>query len=301
MSATAPLRRPTSVPEMLERVGDLMTEASVGQALAFEAKPGDVFIATYPKCGTTWLQQMIHTLRTRGDMDFAEITQVVPWLELGLDMDIDIHGPQRGEPRAFKTHLPWAMLPKGGRYVTVFRDPKDVIVSQFHFWNGWFFESGSVTIDDIAEHMFLDTRAPFSYWSHFAEFWPLRGREDVLLLCFEAMKQEPEAAIRQVADFIGVALDEQLLEITLRHCSVAFMREHVTQFDDHLFREARDEACGIPPGGGCAKVRRGNVGDSVAELSPETRIHVDRVWREQIGDRFGLDSYQALRAEFSAA
>lgn len=298
MSVTVSLKRPASVPEMLERVGNLMSEASVGQAVAFQPDPSDVFIATYPKCGTTWLQQMVHTLRTRGDMDFREITEVVPWLELALDMKLDIHGPQRGKPRAYKTHLPWAMLPKGGRYINVFRDPGDVIVSQFHFWNGWFFEAGTVSIDDVAEHMFLDTRAPFSYWTHFTDFWPLRGRDDVLLLCFEQMKANPQSAVRQVADFLDCPLDAELLELTLRHTSVAFMREHVTQFDDHLFREARDAACGIPPGGGSAKVRKGSVGDSALELSAQTRDRLDAVWREQIGDRFGFDTYADLRAQF---
>lgn len=299
MSGAVPLKRPASIPEMLERVGNLMSEASVGQALAFQAKPSDVFIATYPKCGTTWLQQMIHTLRTRGDMNFREITEVVPWLELGLDMGIDVHGPQRGEPRAYKTHLPWGMLPKGGRYITVFRNPKDVVVSQFHFWNGWFFEAGAVSVDDIAEHMFLDMHSPLNYWSHFADFWPLRGRDDVLLLCFEKMTDDPERAVRSVADFIGCPLDEALLTLTLRQSSVSFMREHVTQFDDHLFREARDAACGIPPGGDSAKVRKGGVGEGAGELSDQTCRRIDAVWREQIGLRFGLPSYEALVETFS--
>jgi len=37
---------------------------------------------TPPKCGTTWMQQIVHGLRTRGSMDFNEITRVVPFLYL---------------------------------------------------------------------------------------------------------------------------------------------------------------------------------------------------------------------------
>jgi hypothetical protein len=42
----------------------------------FEPRSSDVFIVTYPKCGTTWVTQIAHSLRTRGSMDFDEITEV---------------------------------------------------------------------------------------------------------------------------------------------------------------------------------------------------------------------------------
>ena len=34
--------------------------------------PG-VIITPFAKCGTTWLQQMVHSLRTGGDLDFDDI------------------------------------------------------------------------------------------------------------------------------------------------------------------------------------------------------------------------------------
>jgi hypothetical protein len=49
--------------------------------LGFVARPSDVIIASYAKCVTTWLQQMVHSLRTGGDLDFDDISRVVPWIE----------------------------------------------------------------------------------------------------------------------------------------------------------------------------------------------------------------------------
>ena len=77
-------------------------------------------------------------------MDFDEITLVVPWLELALDLGIDPDAPQVAEPRAFKSHLNWHDVPKGGRYITMVRDPGDVLVSMYHFHEGWRFEAGSI-------------------------------------------------------------------------------------------------------------------------------------------------------------
>ena len=68
------LVRPRSMNEMLGRVSNLITEASIGNAMSLQPRASDVFINTYPKSGTTWLQQIIHSLRSRGDMSFEEIT-----------------------------------------------------------------------------------------------------------------------------------------------------------------------------------------------------------------------------------
>ena len=68
----------------------------VGRALpvSFAPRASDVFVVTYPKCGTTWMTQICHQLRTGGDEAFGEITEVVPWdvlaLDCGQDLDADV-------------------------------------------------------------------------------------------------------------------------------------------------------------------------------------------------------------------
>ena len=79
----------------------------------FDTRPSDVFVATFPKCGTTWMQHIVHGLRTHGDMNFGEISQVVPFFEMEVDFEA-FDAPQPAEPRAFKTHLSWDLMPKGG-------------------------------------------------------------------------------------------------------------------------------------------------------------------------------------------
>lgn len=302
MTDTAPMQRPRSVGEMMQRVACMITPEGMGRALAFKPRPDDVFIAPFPKSGTTWLQQIVHTLRTRGDMAFEEITEVVPWLELAHDMGIDVQGEQRARPRAFKTHLAWDLVPKGARYIVAVRDPRDVLVSQFHFWNGWFYEAGAVSIDDIAMGLFLNPNVPFSYWRHLKSWWPQRTRPDVLMLCYESMLADPEAAIRRIAAFIGVPLDDALLRLTLEHSSVDFMRARVRQFDDHLVREARDAACGLPPGdSGGHKVRSGKAGGHEAVLSDAVRAALHEAWQREIAVPLGLPNYAALRGVLDGA
>ena len=290
------LVRPTTLAELRACQKNFVTKESIERGLAFQPRPTDVIVTPYSKSGTTWVQQIVHGLRTRGAMDFREITQVVPWIELASDLGIDLDQPQVAEPRAFKSHLGWDQVPKGGRYINVVRDPKDVVVSMYHFMNGWYFETGAISLTQFAWEEFMRNRGPHGYWSHLRSWWPHRNDPDVLFMCYEDMKQDLPGTVRRIAAFIGCALDAALFDIVVRQSSVDFMREHTHQFDDNLLREARDEACGLPPGGDSSKVRTGNVGDHAQELSQNVIDELDVIWREEIEAQLGFVSYAALRA-----
>lgn len=290
------LVRPTTIEELHECQKNFVTKESVERGLAFQPQPTDVIVAPYSKSGTTWVQQIVHGLRTRGSMDFREITEVVPWIELAYDLGIDLDKPQVAAPRVFKSHLGWDQIPKGGRYINIVRDPKDVVVSMYHFMEGWYFEAGSISLKRFALEEFMRNRRSHGYWSHLRSWWPHRKDCEVLFLCYEDMKQDLPGTVQRIAAFIGCELDQALFDIVVRQSSVDFMREYKHQFDDNLLREARDEVCGLPPGGDSSKVRVGNVGDHVQELSHDIVDELDVIWREEIGARLGFTSYATLRA-----
>ena len=58
------------------------SEAAIDRLRAEDwSREGDVMIATYPKCGTTWMQQMVLLLLAKGDCGDPE---AVPSGSLGL-------------------------------------------------------------------------------------------------------------------------------------------------------------------------------------------------------------------------
>ncbi len=301
MSVNPVLKRARSVAEMASFRGGIGSMASRAAALAFRPRPTDVLIATFPKCGTTWLQQIVHGLRTRGSMDFDEITLVVPWLELALDLGIDLDASQAAEPRAFKSHLSWHEIPRGGRYISMVREPGDVLVSMYHFHEGWRFEPGAITMTDYARKFFLAPERARRYWRYVASWWPQRGRENVLLLSYEAALADVPGTVRRIARFIGCPLDGALLDVVVRQSSIEFMKAHGSQFDDHVVRAARNAVHGLPPGGSSSKVRGGRAGDHVSELSMDVRQALDRIWREEMKGRFGLASYREMLAALDPA
>ena len=294
-----PLVRPTTIQELQTCQKRFVTSESVKRGMAFQPRPTDVIISPYSKCGTTWTQQIVHGLRTHGSMDFEEITAVMPWLELALDMGVDLDAPQVASPRVFKSHLSWELMPTGGRYIYVIRDPKDAVVSAYRFLEGWFFATGSIPLAEYARAQYIQGPRAHGYWRHVASWWPRRNDPDVLFLCYEDMKQDLEGTVKRIAAFIDRLLDDELLDIVVRQSSVDFMREHNQKFDDHLLRQARDAVCGLPPGGDSSKVRTGNIGDHIHELSQEISEALDTVWQEEMTSTLGLASYADMRAALS--
>ena len=97
---------------------------------------GDVFVASYPKCGTTWLQYIVYLLvRQRGLGADESLTAAFPHLEeVGAAAAAD-----QPRPRLIKTHLTFDATPLSpeARYLFIARNPFDCAVSFFHHTRGF--------------------------------------------------------------------------------------------------------------------------------------------------------------------
>ena len=62
-----------------------MVDKNVGERVYnFKLRPDDVWIITYPKCGTTWSQEMVWQIVNKVNLDMAKIPLLVrsPFLEM---------------------------------------------------------------------------------------------------------------------------------------------------------------------------------------------------------------------------
>ncbi|HEY2707865.1 MAG TPA: sulfotransferase domain-containing protein [Caulobacteraceae bacterium] len=299
MDDAAP-RRALSLDEMGPLAGRMFDPAEIGASIAsYRPRPTDIVISPFSKCGTTWLQQTFHTLRTRGDMDFDDISRVVPWIETSGACGIDIEAPQRAEPRGFKSHLAYDAIPKGARYVVSLRDPKDQAVSMHRFMEGWFLEPGAVSLAEFQAGQFASP-ADRTYWHHLISWWEQRDNPSVLLLSYEHMSADPEGAVRRLAAFCGIPLDDELLALTLERSSLAFMLEHKDRFDDAMMRGVSEVRCHLPPGGDSAKVRAGKVGSHRQEMDAGVAAAIDTRWSE-VAEKTGFPDYASLEASLRPA
>ena len=300
MDQIAP-HRARSLAEFGANAGKMFVPDDIAAGIAaWRPRPTDVVITPYSKCGTTWLQQIFHTLRTRGDFDFDDISRVVPWIETSKIVGLDIEAPQRAEPRGFKSHLGYDQVPKGARYIVSFRDPRDACVSFYHFMEGWFFEPGAVSLEEFAAMYVGRVGMETDYWRHLLGWWNERDNPNVLIFTYEQMNADPEGTIRKVAAFSGIPLDDELLAITLERSSFDFMLKHKDRFDDLLMRTASETRCNLPPGSDSAKVRKGGSGQGKAELTPALIAALDEQWAKIVAPATGFADYAALQAAVAA-
>lgn len=208
---------------------NMHSDKSVEVGLAMKPRQSDVFISTYPKCGTTWMTQIVHMLRTGGDMSSLsggkEISECVPWDILAWECGQDLDADHVAQPRAFKSHEPFENIPKGARYIYVARNPIDAFVSFYHFlpdYDG--LEPGDITMEDFKDAIFAGAAQAGQIWHHFLSWWQVREREDVLWITFEDLKEDLEGSILKVARFIGVECGPALLATVTKKSSFKYAR-----------------------------------------------------------------------------
>jgi hypothetical protein len=288
--------RATSVEELDVVVGNFFDESKKLAGLAFKPRPSDVIISPYAKCGTTWLQQIAHGLRTRGSMDFDEINCVSPWIEVAYDVGWDLEESQVANPRLYKSHVSWHDIPKGCRYICSFRHPYDAIRSFYRFFEGWLFEPRTISMETLTHWRWpRDEVETQGYWYHLISWWEQRNNKDVLLLCYEDMKADLPGTVQKIAGFMGIELDDCLLDIVVRQSSREFMLAHRHQFDEHHMHKIGAKRAGLPPAIDSSKVTPGTSNRARHQLSPALKEMLDDIWREQVQSRFGFKDYEELR------
>ena len=99
----------------------------------------DIWIASYPKAGTTWTQYIVHLIHNGGKDYGKKIGDAVPWIESG-NRATTIIADDLTPPRAFKSHMPYERMPCGlpnstpCKYIYVARNPNDLATSFYHHY-----------------------------------------------------------------------------------------------------------------------------------------------------------------------
>jgi hypothetical protein len=287
------ISRPRTFEEMMEAKNKIFPPETFERGKLMVPRPTDVIITPWSKSGTTWLQQIVHGLRSGGDMSFDDISRVSPWIEVAWALGIDLDADQGWEPRAFKSHYSHHAVPKGCRYIVSFREPRAALVSYYRMYEGWMFEPGCVTLDEyLGPH--LERAKRKDYFTHLESWWAQRDNPSVLLLSYELIGQDLPATVRRVAEFLEIDADDDLIGLVAHQSTREFMLAHVDKFNDLLHRQRGDAVGALPPGSGATKVSDGVVDPERYRLSEPVLAAIERNWAETMGAVHGIHSYGEL-------
>ena len=205
----------------------------------FQARESDVLITTAPKAGTTWMQQILHQLRTGGDESFSSIDDVVPWLERqradkSLQEVLDYY-EAIPDPRVFKTHCTAEQTPGIGiaNIILTSRDPRDCCVSFYHHLQNMTDEArqqaNMTAPKTFNEH--IDRWLEFAAWyRNIKSWWPYHDHPKVLWLRYQDMKSDLAANIDRIVEFLHWDVSPEQRERAIEYSSFQWMKAHDEKF-----------------------------------------------------------------------
>jgi hypothetical protein len=277
----------------------LVSDESKRRGEVAQLRPTDVVVITFPKTGTTLLQQVCEQLRTGGDMSFTEIEERQPWLEFAWDCGQDLDDDQVAFPRLFKSHQLLSAINPGAKYLSILRDPETVLTSWFHFQKA---KKRPFTVDcadaneyALTGHFEGSNIFGTSVWDYYVELWEARHEANVLVLCYETLVKNKRAYLPHIARFLGTPDDDFRLETVLQMSSKEFMAEHEHQFDEHFIRDKGMEL------GRAAQIMEAVPKVTTRQkdaLAPKTLEWLERNWAEKVTPRTGLASYKDMCVVF---
>ncbi|XP_061620237.1 sulfotransferase family 5A, member 1 [Phyllopteryx taeniolatus] len=256
--------------------GHLHTQESLQLALRFPFQDTDIVIVSYPKSGTTWMQQMVTLISNKGDPHMCQTVPNwarAPWLEHHYSAALV---DTLSRPRVITTHLPHRMLARAlrgskARVIYVSRNPKDVVVSFYHFHKMANFLPEAGSFQDFL-NTFLEGTVHFGSWFDHVKGWTsqLGAMTNLLHVTYEEMSMDFQGSIVKVSAFLQCPLVEDEVNSCARHCSFSSMRDNRMINCTLIPHEILDHSKG-------SFMRSGKVGDWRNMFTEEQNEHFERV------------------------
>ncbi|KAL6468861.1 hypothetical protein MHYP_G00223850 [Metynnis hypsauchen] len=263
--------------------GHLHTQDTFQYAMGFKFQDTDTLIVTYPKSGTTWMQEMVTLVSSKGDPVRAQ-TQPnwmrAPWLEQYYCPEV-LKASQG--PRLLTTHLPYQLLATAlqgskAKVIYVARNPKDVVVSYYHFHKMANFLPNPGTFSEFLSG-FVEGKVHYGSWFDHVKDWTNNSGNihNFLYITYEDMSQDLRGSLERVSRFLQCPLVEEELTSAERSCSFSSMRENsmvnYTLVPEEIMNHSKGKF-----------MRKGKIGDWMNIFSEEQSRSFDEVFASEMSE-----------------
>ncbi|HTQ14067.1 MAG TPA: sulfotransferase domain-containing protein [Rhizomicrobium sp.] len=217
----------------------------------------DIVIATAPKCGTTWMQQIVSLLVFRSPAP-KELQFTSPWIDFRLPPIEQVLAAIEAQShrRFLKSHLPCDALPiyDTVKYIHVARDGRDAFMS-WHNHAGNYSDfsvqtqsAAGMADETIARPLPRPAASPHEYFATWMKegpenllvddspatrffdmeksWWKARRQPNVLMVHYNDLKTDLEGEMRRIARFLGIEIGEDAWPALVKAAGFDFMREN---------------------------------------------------------------------------
>lgn len=219
----------------------------------YRPRPGDVVVATYPKCGTTWTQRIVSALIFQSPE--PKPMALSPWIDARFTVDpaeTQARIEAQTHRRYLKSHLPFDALPHYPqvKYIHVARDGLDAMMSWHNhqtkykrmelldragladetiarpyprpaenpreFFHDWMGLNGEGRVSDVSAAAFFDTEC---------SYWVARREPNMLLVHYNDLSANLDAEMRRIAAFLDIDVDPALWPSLVHAATFAQMQQ----------------------------------------------------------------------------
>jgi len=255
---------------------------------AFGEADSDVYVGTYSKSGTTWMQVLLYQLTTPGSMDFDHLFDVSPWVWYAALRRVP--PATVPAPRILKSHdrIEHFAPDVRGRFVCVLRDGKDVCVSWFHHRRS--FKGYTGTWDAHVDE--------FIHGEDYSWFRHVRGWLDnphglpITYVHFEDLRRDLVGTARGLVEALDLSVDDGALDRVAQRCTFTAMKAHERQLGPRVSHFQDDDRPAYVVQEDKPFLRRGEVGEGVVALSDaQLQAYRDR-FDQILGDHPRVAAYR---------
>lgn len=147
----------------------------------------------YPRTGSHWIRNVVEKSCSVLTFDIAERRVTYETKNVGM---VKIHARNRGVARIKAL---WA-LPRhdfGHKFVYSYRDPRDAIISLYEMYMN---QKGIAELNPVD---FLKMYDPIRQYRWEIGSWVLKEHDDVFLVRFEELKQDPMTMFKELFTYLG--------------------------------------------------------------------------------------------------
>ncbi|CAG9783944.1 unnamed protein product [Diatraea saccharalis] len=193
-----------------------------------ELKPDDTWVISFPKSGTTWMQELVWLVANDFDYATAEAVPLVArfnFIEGSMfssKKSLRYYSDETREqlaalfkppdhiaklPRFIKSHLPLSLLPPTlldtCKVVHIARDPRDIAVSYYHHDKRLKLMGYTVLFSPLFDNV--------------KESWEKRNHPNMLFLFYEDALKDLPSTVKRVAKFLGKTVTEEQMSRLCDH------------------------------------------------------------------------------------
>uniref|UniRef100_A0A336MF91 CSON014070 protein n=1 Tax=Culicoides sonorensis TaxID=179676 RepID=A0A336MF91_CULSO len=257
----------------------------------------DIWILSYPKCGSTWAQEAVWLLMN--DLDFdgggrVPLNMRVGFLELSSLVELPNGNSvdtvkKMSRPRIIRSHLPITFLPKDlwtvkPKIIYMMREAKETATSWYHHYVNIHNYLGPK--EDFLE-LFLKGQLIFgNYWDHIEQFHLLHEwYKNIKLYKFEDLLQNMEKIIVDLCKFLNKSLTPSETQHLLNHLCFDSMKSNPAVNGEEM--QPIVEA--FHPGTTYTFMRQGGLDSFKEEMPPKYIWRIDEITKKRFKE---LDLYQ---------